>query len=86
MDITVTYNDKIFTFNNGAEAYIFDIGTYHDIPENQLIAYVSLVYACYLKDSNDTPLGKFCDYVAMNWDSLKGLSRYDILYEFYSRY
>ena len=52
MDITVTYNDKIFTFNNGAEAYIFDIGTCHDIPENQLIAYLNAIYESSCKETS----------------------------------
>lgn len=86
MDIQITHDSKTYNFDNGAEAFIFDIGICHELPDNQLIAYVSLVYECYLKDINDTPLGKFSDFVAMEWDRLKGLSRYDILTEFYSRY
>ena len=86
MDIQVTHNGKIYHFENGSEAFIFDIGTCHEMRDNQLIAFVSLVYECYLKDINDTPLGKFSDFVAMEWDRLKSLSRYDILTEFYNRY
>ena len=86
MNIQVTHDGKTYNFENGAEVFIFDIGICHEMPDNQLIAYVSLVYECYLKDINDTPLGKFSDFVAMEWDRLKSLSRYDILTEFYNRY
>ena len=86
MNIQVTHDGKTYNFENGAEVFIFDIGICHEMPDNQLIAFVSLVYECYLKDINDTPLGKFSDFVAMEWDRLKSLSRYDILTEFYSRY
>ena len=86
MNIQVTHDGKTYNFENGAEVFIFDIGIYHELPYNQLIAFVSLVYECYLKDINDTPLGKFSDFVAMEWDRLKSLSRYDILTEFYNRY
>ncbi len=86
MNIQVTHDGKTYNFENGAEVFIFDIGICHELPDNQLIAFVSLVYECYLKDINDTPLGKFCDFVAMEWDRLKSLSRYDILTEFYNRY
>lgn len=86
MNIQVTHDGKTYNFENGAEVFIFDIGICHELPDNQLIAFVSLVYECYLKDINDTPLGKFSDFVAMEWDRLKSLSRYDILTEFYNRY
>ena len=86
MNIQVTHDGKTYNFENGAEVFIFDIGICHEMPDNQLISYVSLVYECYLKDINDTPLGKFSDFVAMEWDRLKSLSRYDILMEFYNRY
>ena len=82
MNIQVTHDGKTYNFENGAEVFIFDIGICHELPDNQLIAFVSLVYECYLKDINDTPLGKFSDFVAMEWDRLKSLSLYDILTEF----
>ena len=72
MNIQVSHDGKTYNFDNGAEAFILDIGICHELPENQLIAFVSLVYECYLKDINDTPLGKFSDFVAMEWIGLKG--------------
>ena len=85
MNIQVTHDDKTYNFENGAEVFIFDIGICHELLDNQLIAYVSLVYECYLKDINDTPLGKFSDFVAMNWDRLKHLSPRTILSDFYNK-
>ena len=86
MEITVTHNGKTYNFENGSEAFIFDIGTCHKMHDNQLISYVSLVHECYLKDESDMPLGKFSDYVATNWDRLKNLSPRVILIEFYNNY
>ena len=86
MEITVTHNGKTYNFENGSEAFIFDIGTCHEMLDNQLISYVSRVHECYLKDESDMPLGKFSDYVAMNWDRLKNLSPRVILIEFYNNY
>ena len=83
MEIQVTHNGKTYHFENGSEAFIFDIGTCHEMPDNQLISYVSLTHECYLKDESDIPFGKFCDYVAMNWDKLKDLSPREILMNFY---
>ena len=60
------------------------LGTCHEMRDNQLIAFVSLVHECYLKDESDIPLGKFSDYVAMNWDRLKDLSPRSILCDFYN--
>lgn len=46
MEIQVTHNGKTYHFENGSEAFIFDIGTCHEMPDNQLIAFVSLVHKC----------------------------------------
>ena len=83
MEIQVTHNGKTYHFENGSEAFIFDIGTCHEMPDKQLISYVSLTHECYLKDESDIPFGKFCDYVAMNWDKLRDLSPREILMNFY---
>ena len=66
MKIKITHNGKEYNFENGAEAFIFDIGSSNNLPENQLMPYVSLVLECYLKDECDMPFGKFCDFVAQN--------------------
>ena len=84
MEIIVKHNGKAYNFENGSEVFIFDIGTCHNMKDNQLIAYVSLVHECYLKDESDIPLGKFSDYVAINWDRLKDLSPRTILCDFYN--
>ena len=43
MNIQVTHDGKTYNFENGAEVFIFDIGICHEMPDNQLVAYVSLV-------------------------------------------
>ena len=83
MEIIVKHDGKVYNFESGSEVFIFDIGTYHNIQEDQLLSYVFLVYECYLKDESDMPFGKFCDYVAINWDKIKNLSPREILIKFY---
>lgn len=83
----VNYDNKIYTYKSGAEAMIFDYGVSNDLDRKHgmktLKEYVALVYELYLSDSNDTPLGKLCDYVAQHWKKLKAKNKYDILDEFY---
>ncbi len=66
---------------------IFDYGVNNEIDRKYgikaLKEYVALIYELYLSDSNDTPLGKLCDYVVQHWKKLKTKDRYAILNEFY---
>ena len=83
----VNYDNIVYTYKSGTEAMIFDYGIGNDIDRKYgmkaLKEYVALVYELYLSDSNDTPLGTICDYVAKHWKKLKNKGRYDILEEFY---
>lgn len=87
MNIAIEHNNKIYNFNLGYEAYIFDHAVSQGIDkkygEKALKEFVCLVGDCYLKDTIPTPLGALSDYVAMNWKTVKELSRSDILEEFY---
>lgn len=87
LKIQITYNGETYDFVSGTESYLFYIGLLNDMDERYgmeaVKEYVSLVNACYLKDSNDTPLGKLADYIADNWEEVKDKSRYDILENFY---
>jgi len=87
LKIQITYDGKIYDFDSGTESYLFYIGVLNDMDEKYdmptLFDYIELVNACYLKDSNDTPLGKLADYIAEHWESVNDKSRYDILNEFY---
>lgn len=82
----VHYNGKEYIFTNGTEVMIFHAGIFNDVPEEDLIPYVSLVYDCYLKDNNDTPLGHLCDFIAEDLEECCKMSRLDILTEFYRYY
>ena len=88
ISIHVCYNNDVYTFEFGSEAYIFHTGIYNEMDKKYgidgLLKYVRLVHECYLKDCNRTPLGEFCDYVAQHWKKLKNKTRYAILEEFYS--
>lgn len=88
MKITVEYNDKIYNFEHGYEAYIFCAAINNEFDKthpNELKDFIVLVSECYLKDSNQTPLGTLSDYMAENWNKIKRLSRYDILEKFYEQ-
>ena len=90
MDISfhVNYEGNVYTYKSGTETMIFDYGVNNDLDRKYglkaLKEYVALVYELYLSDSNDTPLGKLCDYIAQHWKKLKNKDRYEILNEFYS--
>jgi len=71
----VNYDNQIYTYKSGTETMIFDYGINNEIDRKYsmkaLKEYVALVYELYLSDSNATPLGKLCDYVAQHWKKLK---------------
>lgn len=83
----INYDNVVYTYKSGTEVMIFDYGILNEIDRKHslkaLKEYVALVYELYLSDSNETPLGKLCDYVAQHWKKLKNKERYDILDEFY---
>lgn len=86
--IQVTYKDKTYAFEYGSQAYIFHTGIYNEIELKYgidgLLEYTALVHDCYLSDSNRTPLGELCDYVAEHWKRLRNKSPRKILEKFYT--
>lgn len=82
----VNYDNKVYTYNSGAEAMIFDYGINNEIDRKYgikaLEEYVALAYKLYLTDDNPTPLGTLCDYVAQHWKKLKAKNKYEILDDF----
>ena len=86
--ISVTNRGRVYPFDYGSQAYIFHTGIYNDIPKNYglkgLRDYTNLVHACYLDDSNRTPLGELADYVAQRWRRMRKKNTDDILAEFYN--
>ena len=88
MEITIEYENKTYHFEYGYEAFIFSAAINNDFDKthpDELKDFVFLVSECYLKDSNQTPLGTLADFMAKNWDKIKNLSRYDILEKFYNQ-
>ena len=87
MKVIIEHNNKTYEFKDGYYAYIFDNAIENDFDvihgEENLLDFVYRVAACYLKDSNYTPLGHLTDYMAQNWTELKELGRYEILDKFY---
>jgi len=87
MKITIEHENNTYIYEHGYQAYILDLAFYHDIDKkygiNGVKNFVSCVSECYLKDSNDTPLGALTDYMAEHWEEVKEMSRYDILDKFY---
>lgn len=83
----VNYKNTVYTYHSGTEAMIFDYGVNNEINRKHglkaLTEYVSFVYELYLSDSNDTPLGTLCDFLAKHWKKLRNKSRYEILEKFY---
>ena len=90
LKITIEYENQVFVYQDGYYAYIFDYAVENDFDKTygieELKRFVYRVGECYLKDSIPTPLGALTDFMAKNWESLKELSRYDILDRFYEKY
>ena len=88
--IQITFRKKTYNFSYGSQAYIFHAGIYNDVHKKygikNLLEYVELVNACYLKDSNRTPLGALSDYVATHFKKCRKLSLYEILDLFYEQF
>lgn len=88
LSFQVIYNNENYSFEFGSEVYVFHTGIYNKIDKKygikELLNYVNLVHECYLNDSNRTPLGDLCDYVAQHWKKLKNKGKYEILEKFYS--
>ena len=86
----VCYGKHTYNFHYGSEVFIFHTGVYNDMDKKHslktLLEYVALTQECYLKDSNNTPLGELADYIATHWKKVKKLGSYDILDEFYLQY
>ena len=89
MKITIEHENYVFHYDHSYQAYVFECAIYNDIEKrygiDELKAFVSHVCACYLKDSNPTPLGALTDFMAEHWKEIKDLSRYDILDKFYEQ-
>ena len=89
MKITVEYNNKKYEFTNTTHAYIFECAIENKFDKKYshktLMSFINLVYDCYMKDSNATPLGHLTDYMAKNWKKIKNLARYEILNKFYNQ-
>lgn len=87
IEIQLKYNDKTYNFTYGSQAYIFHTGLYDGMEEKYgmkgLLEYVSLIHASYMKDSNRTPLGELCDFVAKNFSKCRKMGRYELLEYFY---
>ncbi len=88
VQIIIRYKDWVYNFTSGAEAYIFHTGILNGVDKkhniDELLNYVSYVFECYLDDDNSTPLGAFADYIAVNWNTVKGKSSVEALKGFYS--
>ena len=85
---TVSYKNHTFNFASGVQSFIFDCGVENNFDEKYdiqtLIKYVYCVYQLNQKDDNPTPLGKLCDYVAQNWETVESMNRSDVLKQFYN--
>lgn len=89
MKITIEYENHVFHYKHGYQAYILDYAICHEIDKrygiDELKAFVFLVAECYLKDGNPTPLGSLTDFMAEHWEEIHDLSRYEILDKFYEQ-
>ena len=89
MRVIVEYNNTKYEFQNTTFAYIFECAIENNFDKKYdkrtLREFIYLVYNCYMKDSNATPLGHLTDYMAKHWKKIKNLDRCDILDKFYAQ-
>ena len=84
LELIVKYKDNEYKFEYGSEVFIFQTAIYNDINDvEEILEIVRFAQECYLKDSNNTNLGNLADYIALNWESVKDLSVYEVLDKFY---
>ena len=76
------------TFTNAVAAWAYDVAIdFMGRTHEEALLCSDLAEEIWLKDSNDTPVGHLCDYVAKNFKSLHDMtSRYDRLEDFYANY
>lgn len=83
------YKGTIYHFHCSSEPFIFQTGIYKGIDtkygEEELRRYISFTHSCYLKDTNETPLGALCEYIANHWKKLKNQDYYTVLEKFYEQ-
>lgn len=83
------YKGKTYHFNGCSEPFIFQTGIYKGIDtkysEEELRRYISFTHSCYLKDTNETPLGALCEYIADHWKNVKNKGYYTVLEKFYEQ-
>ena len=87
--IEITLNEKTFTYESGADAFIFHSGVYNDVHKrfgfDGLSEYVPFVHECYIHDDNHTPLGDLADFIATHFKRYRKMNYYKVLEKFYEQ-
>lgn len=86
--IQVIYDGRIYEYDDGLSALIFEYGVRHrlDIKYGKSVIkkYIDLIKSCCHYDCHETPIIDFINYVANYWDCLCDLENYsEVLDRYY---
>ncbi len=83
--ITITYQGRDFTFDNGLKAYIFYLaiqyGMYLEFDFEEVLKYVEKTYDV-VRYPTSTWVEDVAEFVAANWEKMRGLCCGKIFYRF----
>lgn len=86
--IQVIYDGRIYEYDEGLSALIFDYAVSHKLDvkygKSVINKYIDLIKSCCHYDCHETPIIDFMNYVANYWDCLCDLENYsEVLDKFY---
>lgn len=85
----VIYKGKIYEFEDGLKAYLFQVAVFNDFDKRYgnkaLIYYISLTFSCIRKDCNETPIEDFSLFIVRHWKKVKDMDSYELLDYFYNQ-
>lgn len=85
----VIYKGKIYEFEDGLKAYLFQVAVFNDFDKKcgnkALVDYISLTFSCIRKDCNETPIEDFSLFMVRHWKKVKTMDAYELLDYFYNQ-
>lgn len=85
----VIYKGKIYEFEDGLKAYLFQVAVLNDFDKKYgnkaLTDYISRTFSCIRKDCNETPIEDFSLFMVRHWKKVKDMDAYELLDNFYDQ-
>lgn len=85
----VIYKGKIYEFEDGLKAYLFQVAVFNDFDKRYgnkaLTDYISRAFSCIRKDCNETPIEDLSLFMVRHWKKAKDMDAYELLDYFYDQ-